>query len=449
VDEDRPPAATGVRDQPSWLGQRVEVEVGPVAHGGHCVARHHGRVIFVRHCLPGERVMALITEDRGGSFCRADAVEVLLASPDRVGAPCRYAHPGGCGGCDFQHAAPPAQRRLKAAVVAEQLKRIAGLECAVTVQELSPEAVGWRRRIRFAVADDGRVGLREHRSHRVIEVERCLLGMPGVDRPPSWSGTAASVPLKPDEVEVVRDDHSRTAVLAHHLQRAGEPARPGRNPKDRRRRRPPQRHNRRPPSAIQTTLVSGPDTLAFTVRGAEFAVHPGGFWQAHSAAPDAFVAAVLGAAGLQPGQRALDLYAGAGLFTVFLAQAAGPTGSVIALEVDRRAVDDARGNLAAHPSASVRHAPVSPAALASACEELGPPDVIVLDPPRSGAGPQIIRAILSTGARRVVYVACDPAALARDVAAAGRAGWKLADLTAFDAFPMTHHVECVALLVPA
>ncbi|HEY9472736.1 MAG TPA: TRAM domain-containing protein, partial [Mycobacteriales bacterium] len=150
------------------VGYELELEVGPVAHGGHCVARYDGRVIFVRHALPGERVIAKVTEDTGGSYARADAVRVLEPSPDRVAPACAHAGPGRCGGCDFQHVSPDAQRRLKAAVVREQLARIAGTtDVAVTVEELPGGPLGWRTRVQFAVDVDGRVGLRRHRSRQV------------------------------------------------------------------------------------------------------------------------------------------------------------------------------------------------------------------------------------------------------------------------------------------
>ena len=120
-----PAPMTAARDEAdSWVDRMLDVEVGPVAHGGHCVARHEGRVVFVRHTLPGERVRAVVTEDGGGSFCRADAVAVLREAPGRVEPVCPWAGPGGCGGCDFQHAAHDTQRGLKAAVVAEQLARL-------------------------------------------------------------------------------------------------------------------------------------------------------------------------------------------------------------------------------------------------------------------------------------------------------------------------------------
>ena len=120
----RPAVARGL----GWTGTEFEVTVGPVAHGGHCVARHEGRVVFVRHTLPGERVVVRVTEDRHPGFCRADAVEVLEAVARTASSgPARTAVPGRCGGCDWQHVDPAEQRRLKAAVVREQLARLAGL----------------------------------------------------------------------------------------------------------------------------------------------------------------------------------------------------------------------------------------------------------------------------------------------------------------------------------
>ena len=157
---------------------------GDIAWGGGCVARAaDGRVVFVRHALPGERVRAVITGETS-SFLRADAVEVLEASPDRVPAPCRYSGPGGCGGCDWQHVALPAQRRLKERLVAEQLRRIAGIERRVVVEEVPgrPRRTGaGGRRVRFATDAAGRVGLRRHRSHDCVPVDTCLIATPGVD----------------------------------------------------------------------------------------------------------------------------------------------------------------------------------------------------------------------------------------------------------------------------
>ena len=167
-----------------------------VAHGGFCVARHEGRAVFVRHALPGERVVAQVTEGHAGDrYLRADAVEILDASPDRVEAPCAYAGPGGCGGCDWQHASPQAQRRLKAVVVEEQLFRLAGIKRTVEVEQApgTPDGLGWRTRVQFAVDAEGRAGLRRSRSHEVVPVAACAIASPGVEE----------VGIEPDRKSVV------------------------------------------------------------------------------------------------------------------------------------------------------------------------------------------------------------------------------------------------------
>lgn len=436
----QPDRATPAGD--SWLGRRLELLVGPVAHGGHCVARYDGRVVFVRHALPGETVLAEVTEDRGGSFCRADAVEIRQASPDRVERRCRYAVPGGCGGCDFQHVSLPAQRELKAAVVAEQLSRLAGLHWPVTVRPLDGgDGLGWRRRVRFAVGPAGEIGLRAHRSHAVVPIASCPIGAPGVGNAAAlrtdWPGLA--------ELEVAVDDRDETVELAHRPQQTRHSNQHGQRGQRGQRRGKPDRRAR---PVLDTEQLAGPSELRYTVAGRQFAIRPTGFWQTHPRAAEVFTETVLRAADPRPGDRVLDLYAGSGLFTAALAEAVTGSGRVLGLEADPGAVTDAGVNLADLSTAEVRRAPVDARSVTAAADELGSPDIVVLDPPRSGAGREVIAAILASAPRVVVYVACDPAALARDVRFALDAGWRLAGLDAFDAFPMTHHVECVAVLRP-
>lgn len=350
------------------VGRRFEAEVGPIAHGGHCVARVEGRAVFVRHTLPGEQVLLEITEGtEGDRFWRADAVEVLRASPDRVEAPCRYAGPGLCGGCDFQHVALDAQRRLKAAVVREQLQRLAGLDLPVEVESVPGDVDGlhWRTRQRYVELPDGGRGMRKHRSHEVVEVDRCLLEAP-----------------------------------------------------------------------------EGP---SLTVHGEHFEVVDGGFWQVHPGAPEALVDAVLDALRPQPGERALDLYAGVGLFSRFLARAVGESGAVAAVEGDARAVAIAARTT---PGLLTRAGDVAAVLAGGLPPEWDVADVVVLDPPRVGAKRAVVEQVVARQPRAVAYVACDPAALARDVALFAEHGYGLSSLRAFDLFPMTHHVECVALLEP-
>lgn len=352
----------------SRVGERFTVEVGPVAHGGHCVARvpdgETQRVVFVRHALPGETVELVLTEGADGDrFWRGDAVTVVTASPDRVEAPCPYAGPDACGGCDFQHVAVPAQRVLKAAVVREQLARLAKLDLPVTVEAVPGDEDGlhWRTRQRYVSLPDGRVGMRKHRSHEVVPVAECL-------------------------------------IQAH------EPA-------------------------------------SHEVLGRAFSVAPDGFWQVHPGAATVLVETVLDFVAPQPGEGVLDLYAGVGLFAAFLADRTGPGARLVAVEADHDACRHARRNL---PSdADVAAGPVD-RVLATAYDE--PFDLVVLDPPREGAKRKVVEQIVDRAPRAIAYVACDPAALARDVAIFAEHGYTLQRLRAFDLFPMTNHVECVALL---
>ena len=409
-----------------WVGTEFEVTVGSVAHGGHCVARHEGRVVFVRHTLPGERVVVRVTEDRHPGFCRADAIEVLEASEHRVERPCPYSGPGKCGGCDWQHVTPEEQRQLKAAVVREQLSRLAGLDdVAVTVEELPGGPLRWRSRARFAVDRSGAAGLRRHRSHDVVVLDDCPITVENAARAVlgrPWHGAGA--------VDVSVD--ATGAVTTTRLDRRGHPT---------------SSRVVRPGGELPAEPTGRTERHA---GGRDWEVEGTGFWQVHPAAADALVGAVEGFAAVRPGETVLDLYAGAGLFGGALAPAVGADGRVVCVESDAGACAAADANLADLPQAEVWQGEVDPDGLAGLLDELGSrPDVVVLDPPRAGAGRAVSTLLAGTGARAVVYVACDPAALARDVAAFAEAGYRLAAIRAFDAFPMTAHVECVALLEPA
>jgi len=385
-------------DEDSLVGAVVELEVGPVAHGGHCVARHEGQVVFVRHALPGELVHARITEQTA-KYLRADAVQVLTPSPQRIEPPCPYAGPGRCGGCDFQHANIVEQRRLKATVVSDTLRRIGGIERTIVMESPGDDGLGWRTRMRYAVVD-GRPGMYAHRSHDLVPIDRCLIAHPGTPDVlgSRWPGVTS--------VQAVVSSEGKTAV--------------------------------------QTDKDPG-ERLVEVVRDRRFLVEAGGFWQVHPAAPETLLDAVL--SGLEPvaGETALDLYSGAGLFAAFLAEAGCP---VLAIEGDKDAVRNARRNLHDLDGVTLENGDVDRVLNAAAGQGLEHVDLVVLDPPRTGAGKDVVRRIAALGPRRVAYVACDPAALARDLKTFGRLGYGIASLRAFDLFGMTHHIECVAILEP-
>jgi tRNA/tmRNA/rRNA uracil-C5-methylase (TrmA/RlmC/RlmD family) len=412
-----------------WAGAEFEVTVGAVAHGGHCVARHEGRVVFVRHVLPGERAVVRVTEDRHPGFCRADAVRVLEPSPHRVARPCPHSGPGLCGGCDWQHVDPAEQRRLKAAVVAEQLVRLGRLDAAdpvvrdLVVEELPGGSLRWRSRARFAVDRSGAPGLRRHRSHDVLPLDDCPITVEPAAAAVlgrRWPGAGA--------VDVSID--SLGTITTTRLDRRGHPT------------------TTRVLSAGSGVPEEPTGRAARSAGGRDWEVEGTGFWQVHPAAADALVAAVRDLAAVRTGETVLDLYAGAGLFGGALAPDVGVDGRVVCVEADEAACAAASANLADLPQAEVWQGDVDAEGLAGLLADLGgAPDVVVLDPPRAGAGPRVSRVLAESGARAVVYVACDPAALGRDVAALTAAGARLTAMRAFDAFPMTAHVECVALLV--
>ncbi len=359
------------------------VAVGDVAHGGHCVARVDGKVVFVRHTLPGETVDVRLTHDKG-RFAQGDAVAVTEPSPDRRTPPCPLA--GVCGGCDFQHATPEASRRLKARVVADQLRHLAGVDFDGSAEAVTPDDLGWRTRMRYEAAADGRPGLRRFRSHEVVPLPPggCRIAAPGIAVP----------------------DVAGVAALT--LDGPVTPPRSG--------------------SAVVREAVA--DRI--------FRVRADGFWQAHVAAPTVLTDAVLAAAAPRAGEKALDLYCGAGVFAGALVDVGC---RVWGAEGDRGAASLATRNV---PEATIVTGDV-----ARVLRRLpDDPAIVVLDPPRAGAGTAVMRAICASQPRVVVYVACDPAALGRDLAAARACGYDVADVRAYDLFPNTHHVECVATLRP-
>ncbi|MFC0508703.1 class I SAM-dependent RNA methyltransferase [Micromonospora costi] len=408
-----PVAAPGLAE-----AERVELTVGAVAPGGHCVARVDGQVVFVRHALPGERVVVEVTEVHRG-FVRADAVTVLEASPDRVEAPCPYARPGRCGGCDLQHVAPPAQLEWKAAVVREQLTRLGGLDdeeldrLQVRVEALPGGPLGWRSRVRYAVDAADRAGLLKHRSHEVVPIDRCLIAHPAIQRLPVLPPSGARWP-EAEAVETVASSGGDVTVTAL--------------------------------AEGVATEVEGPAVVREVAAGREWTLPATAFWQVHPAAADTLVRALLELVDPRPGETAWDLYGGAGLFAAALAGRVGDAGRVTLVEAAAQGVAAARENLRDLPRVEVVAARVETALARRRIT--GPVDVVVLDPPRTGAGARVVRELVAAGPRAVAYVACDPAAFARDVRTFTGLGWRLAAVRGFDLFPMTQHVELVGLLLP-
>ncbi|MFN4000553.1 class I SAM-dependent RNA methyltransferase [Microcella sp.] len=404
------------------IGSIIELTVDKIAHGGIAVGRLDGRVVFVSDAIPGETVRARVSDDRKKSFWRADAVEVLQASEHRrehvwSAAAIDRDPRGRAGGAEFGHIALAHQRELKRQVLAESLQRMAGIESDVVVEPLPGDpavnGLGWRTRIRLHVDDQGRLGPMASRSHSVIPVQ---------DVPLATAAVQAATPFAERFLGLGTLD-----VIA--------------------------------PTTSDPRLVIGeqkPTVIRELVGDREFQLDDTGFWQVHRAAPVALTRAVheaIDPALFDPRAENLDLYGGVGLLAAAVADRFGPDTRITSVESDERATDHASENLAEWLGASAETGRVDrwlrelDAGASAADRDRLAAATIVLDPPRSGAGSDVMTVLGRLAPAQLVYVACDPVALARDVALAAEAGYRLARIRAFDLFPHTHHVEAVATLM--
>lgn len=386
------------------IGQRVTVDIEKIAHGGHCVARYEGQVIFVRHAIPGERALVEITSVNS-KMARADALSIEIPSEHRQSPPCQYARPGGCGGCDFQHISLEYQRELKSQVIIEQFLRLAGISVTCEVKAVEPEdGLRWRTRVDFAIGENGRIGFFAHRSNDVLEIEDCAIADAAMEigtlSRRRWNGE--------ERIEVATSASGQVSV-----------SRAGRS-------------------------ISGPTQLIESVMDFTYQISPQSFWQAHKAAPATLIAEVLSLAALQAGEVVCDLYGGVGLFTAPMAAMVGRDGKVHLVESDKRATQDAIRNFK-----GVKNVEIHAGRVEVKLPKISDLDVIVLDPPRTGAGEEVITVIARSHPRAVIYVSCDPASLARDSKLLLESGYTLDHLVGFDLFPQTQHVECVARFIPA
>lgn len=424
--------------------ETLVVEVGKPVHGGACIAEHSdGRKLFVRGALPGEKVrIALIASHK--KYAWAEVIDVITPSANRVPHIWPEAQAVGGGGVELGHVTPAYQREWKGLVLQEQLLRLGGDEVIGHLRELSggtevkvqpapgdaPQdetadpLLGRRTRVQLFVGEDGKLGMRKYRSHDLVSINSLPIADPRIA-----------------ELDVFEDEK----WMRHW--------------------RPKQRVSLEAPTADDPVVVT--PRGAFTAPGKkkkgnslwrataneqsfDFPVRPGGFWQTHREAPNVLAQAVLDGAKIRPGDTVAELYSGAGLFTRFLAEAALPGGEVITLEGDQRAIDNAAAGMAGLVKGQSLQLFQGNVTADNVRLLLGqtrkPVDVIVLDPPRKGAGKEVIQQLSESSASRIVLISCDPAAGARDIGDLVAGGFTLKDLQAWDLFPHTHHFETVAVL---
>jgi tRNA/tmRNA/rRNA uracil-C5-methylase (TrmA/RlmC/RlmD family) len=434
-------------------GDILDLDITDVAHGGVFVARHEGRVVFVPDAIPGERVRARLTDVGKAAFWRAEALEVTDASPHRRPHVWRQADIDVAperrpGGADFGHIDIAHQRALKLDVVRDALARIGRLDVPATIEAASPirDAAGvvvadehadgtrWRTRVSLHVDADGVVGPFAARSHRVIRVDDHPLATEAIEQAAlSRSGGA------PGRIDLVQPADGAVRAISRPD--------PVRAPRGRRR-----------PAARPADPRVAQDVVIEQVSDRRFRVDAGGFWQVHRLAATTLTGAVADALrtlpeGVDPDAAHLDLYGGVGLLAAAVGDVVGPSMRITSVESDARATEHAGENLAEWVGARAETARVDrylrqldAGASATERERLSR-GVVVLDPPRAGAGREVVDALAGFAPAAVVYVACDPVALARDLATFAGHGYAVSGaVRAIDLFPHSHHVEAVALL---
>ena len=420
------------------MTQPIEINLDAIAHGGEAIGRHAGKAIFVPYAIPGERVRIEIVEERE-RWARARLLEVLDPSPDRVAPPCPYFGPEACGGCQWQHIAYPRQAELKQQIVADQLRRlgrIAEPPVADIVALADPAAdddaptfqeYGYRNNVQFALTPEGRLGFRRAASHDVVPVEHCLLLEPRLD------DLHASLDVAwPELIGVdlrAGTEVDDTLIL---FEAGGDEA--------------PELEIDLPAACALLTRrglmpLIGEPWVFIEVLGRRYRVSAESFFQVNTVGAAALVEIVAAYADPQPGDVLLDAYCGAGLFALALAELAG---EVIGVESSPSACEDFEFNAGDQANISLHEGAVEQV-LPALRSEGQRADIVVLDPPRAGAGPEVIRELAALGPRRMVYVSCDPATLARDAVHLAAAGYRLVEAQPVDLFPQTFHVETVAL----
>ncbi|MGH3723587.1 MAG: class I SAM-dependent RNA methyltransferase [Mycobacterium sp.] len=389
------------------IGDILEVETGGPANGGSVVARQDGRVIFVRYALPGERVRVQITDDRQASFWHGAAVEVLDPSPHRIAPLCPIAHgsseygAGESGCCDLSFAETGYVRELKGDVVSQQLARLGKYDWQGAAEPLGTgDSTGWRTRVRLDVNALGQPGFHRYHSEELVTDLRCAQVVPGLLDGLDEPQLGSEGPL-----HAVLDDQGRRHVVR------------GR------------------------TVTEGEDVAVQKVGDRHWLVPVTAFWQAHREAASVYSRLVAEWAELEPGMKAWDLYGGVGVFAAVLGEAVGRTGQVVSVDTSRPAFRSAKGALG-----DLRQVTTICGSVRHAVRDLGDADLAVLDPPRAGAGREVIGRIADANVSRVIHIGCEAAAFARDVGLYLERGYRVRELRVFDAFPLTHHIESFALL---
>ena len=402
----------------------VEVTPTTFIYGGEVMGRlPDGRAVFIPFALPGERVRVRLVEEKR-SFARAELVEIIQPAEERVLPPCR--HFGECGGCHYQHIPYEKQLLLKAEILRDQLERIGGLKNVVVLPTVpSPLELHYRNHVQFHLALGGKLGFQAAHSNRVVAISECHLpeapiaalwpqldieDASGLERVGIRAGAD-------DEVQIILESSNpqglafsveELSISAVHLGPGG------------------------------CLVLVGSEAVIFEILGRAFQVSGGAFFQVNTLQAEAMVKHLLLSLPLSSQSYVLEVYCGVGLFSAFLAPRVR---RLVGIENSPDACADFAANLDEFDNVELYAANAEEVLKAVIFQA----DVIVVDPPRAGLGRQALDGLLAQDAPHLAYVSCDPATLARDARRLAENGYRLLQVTPFDLFPQTYHIESISL----
>lgn len=401
----------------------VEVELTALGYGGEAIGRlPDGRAVFTAYGLPGERVSLLITEEKRG-FARGRLLEVLRPAPGRIQPRCP--HFSICGGCHLQHMPYDLQLQAKTDTLGDQLARIAGLAQAPVRPILpSPEAWNYRNTVQFHLTPEGRPGFQAASSNRVVNIRECHLPLPLLNEFWPQLSFESQVGIQRVQLRAGAGDNLLVVLESDDLQ-------------------PPELELDLPVSVVHLSpagqiVLAGDDALVMEVKGRAFRVSAGAFFQVNTGQAAGMVDTLLQSLELPPHTTLLELYAGVGLFSAFLA---ARVERLVAVEASPAACDDFAVNLDEFDNVEL---------YVGAAEDILPglelqPDVVLADPPRAGLDKVVLDALLRLQPRQIAYVSCDPATLARDAKRLLQGGYRLITAQPIDMFPQTYHIESISI----
>jgi 23S rRNA (uracil1939-C5)-methyltransferase len=395
-----------------------------MVYGGDCLGRlPDGRAVFVPFVLPGELVQIQIVDDKK-RYARAWPIELIEASPERIAPRC--AHFGACGGCQYQHLDYTKQLEHKQAIMLDQLQRIAKLDDP-PLRPIVPSPAPWnyRNTVQFHLGREGELGYVHADGEHLLPIVECHLPQEAINA--LWPQIELGEESGVFRLGVRQDSYDELMLIME-----------GEDPK------PPEFGEDIPVSAVyappdaRLTVLAGEDHLIFTLLGHHFQVSARSFFQVNTPMAEKMVQHVLEHLDFSGRPNAVELYAGVGLFSVFLAPRVG---NLTAIESSGSACHDFAVNLDEFDNVTLYEAEAEE--VVPALES--PVDMLVMDPPRAGLAPAVHDALAALAPRQIAYISCDPATLARDIKKILQNGYELTSITPFDLFPQTSHIESISI----